>query len=208
VRALAARFRPQDVQLYYQIVTQGRADIVLAPDEYAGFTMTLLRMLAFAPDDGASPVLKPPAQPVATTAAGTPQRAAATAAGVTPESWARLLAAIKVTGMARQLAQNCEWIAEAGGVVDLRLAEAHKHLLEKGPQERLRAAIEEHLERPVRLRVSVGQPNGQTPAQLDEEQRRGQLASAARSLDDDPFVREIVEDLGGRVVPDSIRLTR
>ena len=207
VRALAARFRPEDVQLCYQIVTQGRADIVLAPDEYAGFTMTLLRMLAFAPDDGTGQASKPN-QPVAAEIAGTPRPAATAASEVTPEGWARLLAAIKVTGMARQLAQNCEWVAEADGIVDLRLAETHKHLLEKGPQERLRAAIEEHLGRPVRLRVRLGQPSAQTPAQLDEEQRRGQLASAARSLDDDPFVRELVEDLGGRVMPDSIRLTR
>ncbi|MDD2776552.1 MAG: DNA polymerase III subunit gamma/tau [Gallionella sp.] len=46
---LATAFTPEDVQLYYQIVLHGRAEIELAPDEYAGFTMTLLRMLAFAP---------------------------------------------------------------------------------------------------------------------------------------------------------------
>ena len=209
VRAFAARFRPEDVQLYYQIAAQGRADIVLAPDEYAGFTMTLLRMLAFAPDDGMSQAAKPPMQAAPASAAPAPQRAAqAVASGLTPAGWPGLLATIKVTGMARQLAQNCEWVGEADGLIDLRLAEGHKHLLERGPQERLRAALEEHLGRAVRLRISVGQPAGQTPAQFDEEQRRGQLASAARSLDDDPFVRELVEDLGGRVVPDSIKLTR
>ncbi len=46
---LATAFTPEDVQLYYQIAIHGRAEIELAPDEYAGFTMTLLRMLAFAP---------------------------------------------------------------------------------------------------------------------------------------------------------------
>ena len=211
VRALAQRFPPEDVQLYYQIVAQGRADIVLAPDEYAGFTMTLLRMLAFAPEDARSaearPVRQSRAAPIAGSAAPA-QSSQAAAPGLSPQSWSEMLSAVKVSGMARQLAQNCEWVGEADGVVELRLAEAHKHLLEHGPQERLRAAIEDHLGRPVRLRIGVGQPSGHTPAQLDEEQRRGQLESAARSLGDDPFVRELVEDFGARVVPDSIKLTR
>ncbi|HEX6006725.1 MAG TPA: DNA polymerase III subunit gamma/tau, partial [Burkholderiales bacterium] len=47
---LARVFDAEDLQLYYQIALQGRADIALAPDEYAGFTMTLIRMLAFAPE--------------------------------------------------------------------------------------------------------------------------------------------------------------
>jgi DNA polymerase-3 subunit gamma/tau len=208
VRRLAQRFSAEDVQLYYQIAAQGRADIVLAPDEYAGFTMTLLRMLAFAPAEGERTAEPSSGRNGSTQAAPRPMIESKTASAVTSESWATLLSSIKVSGMARQLAQNCEWIGEADGVIDLRLTEECKHLLEKGPQERLRAAIEERGGRAVRLRIAVGRPSGQTPAQLDEEQRRGQLASAARSLDDDPFVRELVEDLGARVVPDSIKLTQ
>ena len=46
---LAALLSPEEVQLYYQIALTGRNDLALAPDEYAGFTMALLRMLAFKP---------------------------------------------------------------------------------------------------------------------------------------------------------------
>ncbi|MDN5935642.1 MAG: DNA polymerase III subunit gamma/tau, partial [Nitrosospira sp.] len=48
--ALAKTFMPEDIQLFYQIVIQGRSDLSQAPDEYAGFTMTLMRMLAFMPE--------------------------------------------------------------------------------------------------------------------------------------------------------------
>ena len=44
---LAQAISPEKVQLYYQIALLGKRDIGLAPDEFAGFTMTLLRMLAF-----------------------------------------------------------------------------------------------------------------------------------------------------------------
>ncbi|EJN07299.1 DNA polymerase III subunit gamma/tau [Herbaspirillum sp. YR522] len=55
---LAAQFSPEHVQLFYQIVVHGRNELGLAPDEYAGFSMTLLRMLAFRPvsaSGGAAP---------------------------------------------------------------------------------------------------------------------------------------------------------
>jgi DNA polymerase III subunit gamma/tau len=49
VAGYAAQFSPELVQLGYQIVTQGRQDLGLAPDEGTGFAMTLLRLLAFMP---------------------------------------------------------------------------------------------------------------------------------------------------------------
>ena len=49
VKALARAFAPESVQLAYQICVQGRADLALAPDEATGFSMTLLRLLAFEP---------------------------------------------------------------------------------------------------------------------------------------------------------------
>ncbi|MDP5008333.1 MAG: DNA polymerase III subunit gamma/tau, partial [Glaciimonas sp.] len=52
VLRLAAAFDAEEVQLFYQIVVHGRNELGLAPDEYAGFSMTLLRMLAFRPQQG------------------------------------------------------------------------------------------------------------------------------------------------------------
>jgi DNA polymerase-3 subunit gamma/tau len=49
VRKAATQFSAEAVQLAYQICVQGREDLTLAPDESTGFTMTLLRLLAFEP---------------------------------------------------------------------------------------------------------------------------------------------------------------
>ena len=54
-RDLAAAFSAQEVQLCYQIAVQGVDEIGLAPDEHAGFSMSMLRMLAFAPEREGSP---------------------------------------------------------------------------------------------------------------------------------------------------------
>ena len=61
-----AIFSPEFVQLAYQIAIHGREDLALAPDEYAGFSMTLLRLAAFYPDSGRPSSPAPPPPPLAT----------------------------------------------------------------------------------------------------------------------------------------------
>ena len=46
---LAAQFEADETQLFYSIVLHGRGELALAPDEYSGLLMVLLRMLAFRP---------------------------------------------------------------------------------------------------------------------------------------------------------------
>ena len=64
MQAVAAQLDPESVQLYYQIALNGRRDLPYAPDEFSGFCMTLLRMLAFAPGAvGGTPRPTPAARP-------------------------------------------------------------------------------------------------------------------------------------------------
>jgi len=49
IRRLAAALPADEVQLMYSMALHGRAELHLAPDEYAGLLMVLLRMLAFRP---------------------------------------------------------------------------------------------------------------------------------------------------------------
>ena len=48
---LSARLSMEEIQLYYQIMLQGRHDLNISPDEAAGFEMLMLRLLAFSPDN-------------------------------------------------------------------------------------------------------------------------------------------------------------
>ncbi len=52
IAALAAAVAAEDVQVWYQIAINGSRDVALAPTPRIGFEMSLLRMLAFRPDDG------------------------------------------------------------------------------------------------------------------------------------------------------------
>ena len=50
VSELSAGLSSEEIQLYYQILLQGRQDLNISPDEAAGFEMLMLRLLAFSPD--------------------------------------------------------------------------------------------------------------------------------------------------------------
>ena len=55
---LATLMPIDETQLLYSICLHGRADLGLAPDEYAALTMVLLRLLAFKPQGQAAPAEK------------------------------------------------------------------------------------------------------------------------------------------------------
>ncbi len=59
---LAPRLAPDETQLFYSLCLQGRAELALAPDEYSGLLMLMLRLLAFKPD---SPLTRDPDDPKA-----------------------------------------------------------------------------------------------------------------------------------------------
>ncbi|QDL54873.1 DNA polymerase III subunit gamma/tau [Rhodoferax aquaticus] len=56
---LAALLPRDETQLLYSICLHGRADLGLAPDEYAALTMVLLRLLAFKPAEAGTSPMKP-----------------------------------------------------------------------------------------------------------------------------------------------------
>jgi DNA polymerase-3 subunit gamma/tau len=45
----SSRWSAEEIQLYYQILLQGRQDLLICPDEASGFEMLMLRLLAFSP---------------------------------------------------------------------------------------------------------------------------------------------------------------
>ncbi len=211
--ALAAQFGADEIQLYYQIVMQGRQDIGLAPDEYAGFTMTLLRMLAFAP--AGSPLARqaaahcaPPLQPAVSSPA------AAVAANVSapvaaPASiavtWNELVQQAGVSGMAKQLAQHCEMARLEETQIVLNLPKAQEHLLEGAHQGRLRAALQQRYGAAFKVTIQVAQGVINSPAAIASREQQERQAQAVREIEGDPFVRELVDTFGARVKESSIK---
>jgi len=76
---LAQLLAPDETQLIYSIALHGRAELGLAPDEYSGLVMVLLRMLAFRPMGAPSLSVRAPAPAGAAARVASPAVSAAPA---------------------------------------------------------------------------------------------------------------------------------
>ncbi len=217
VMRLAAALAPDEVQLYYQIALHGRNDLHLAPDEYAGFTMTLLRMLAFAPGAGTTGAQAPrPASvsvPVPVAARPRPGAAmsapAAEPAPPTPVAvnfdgdWPALVTRLKISGLVKELAQRSELVSAQAD--HFRLRAPLKTLIEAGTVDKLKAAVEIALGRKVRVTAEVGNTTGPTAAGQAAQATAERQRQAEEAIYGDPFVRELIDNFGASVDPASIR---
>jgi DNA polymerase-3 subunit gamma/tau len=206
VQAMASRVDAGRVQVMYQVAVLGRRDLPLAPDEYAGFTMTLLRMLSF---NGAGEATTRRAEPaVASAPAAKP---AATAPRAVPAqtrfdgNWAGLIERMNLTGMAGMAARNAELTSFANNHLELVVPESHRMYAEKAYVDKLKSEIAPYFDANLRLTIRVGTISGNTVAAALSREMEKKQASATEAIEEDPFVRDLVRDLGAEVVPSSIR---
>lgn len=230
---LAERWSAADLQVLYQIAVHSRADLDWAPDPEAGFVMAVLRMLALAGPAGdalqaggtvtrasASP---PPASPARALASLSASQPAADLAPVVVDvvdsplpradvlafdgDWPALLARLKLGGRVRLLADRCVLLTSDNAHLRLGLAANHRHLLDDEAQQRLRREVQSALgeQWSVGIEVSEHMVAATTPMQQRESARQERQAQALESIHGDPFVRGLVEQMGGVLVDASVR---
>jgi len=225
---LAQVFTAEEVQLYYQIAIHGRDEIDLAPDEYAGFTMTLLRMLAFAPAKGiAQPTLtapvaavQPSVKPVvagrkvapvsqahvpAEPASNSQPSSGEVVSGNQPD-WGVMLTRLNVQGMAQQLAKHCVLQSFSDRQITLCLSQEHKHLQSsKMATEKLQAALTDYFAKPMKLNIVLGKTEAATPAVIEQQSKQLKQQQAGDSIAQDSFVREAQAELDASLIAESIK---
>ncbi len=208
--ALAETFSPEDIQLFYQITLRGRGDLSLAPDEYAGFTMTLMRLLTFMPDTSVSESSTKSESKYSYTQLPTAVKTESPsdttpASNKTTNDWPLLVEQLKLKGMTKMLAQHSEAKLLSADKIELCVPEIHKHLLEKKYQDSIRAAVNTYFGQPVVVKFSVGQVTGMTPAALQEHKAQEKQADAVAAIETDPVVQELVESFDAKIIVSSIK---
>ena len=218
--AVAAQLSGEEVQLFYQIALLGRRDLSLAPDEHAGFTMTMLRMLAFAGGKNVSrnseKASAPASVPVARTIASAVAPAVRTkpvekpvvashAAHAFDGDWPGFIARLNFNGMAGMLAKQCEFVSFADGILELALPAAQKHLAEKAFQEKLKSELLPHFGQGFRLNIRIGDGVVKSLAAVEDRQRSARQIAAETAILADPFIKNLQQDFGAEVEPSSIR---
>ena len=233
VQHLADALPPEAVQLYYQIAISGRRDLPMAPDARTGTEMTLLRMLAFRPDDGVTSsaaarrdtdsATRPSGRGAASAAAGRdvaasghvaaavhePAPAPATG-GAVPEGdseWYRTVGALELDGVARMLAANCAWEGETDGCIRLSLDRRSASLLTDARVATLASALTQHLGREVTVSVDVDGASGvETPSQRAGREAQDRQAAAVRGMQEDAGVAALRELMDGQLDEASVQV--
>ncbi len=218
ILALAQQFDAEELQLHYQIALYGRRDLPLAPDEYAGFSMSLMRMLAFRPDQAGAVAVPAPAKKKSEAAAARDTgaavpapgrhgaRGAADAAGTAFDGdWPKLANQLKVSGVARQLAQQSELRGFDGESMELGLAYSAKHLAERIYQDKLRTALHEHFGKAIALKIVIGEISGNTAAVQAQTERQARQGKALEAIQGDAFVRDLMDTFDATIVGDSVK---
>ncbi|MGH8707026.1 MAG: DNA polymerase III subunit gamma/tau [Burkholderiales bacterium] len=200
--SLASRMDAERVQLCYQIALHGRDDLALAPDEHAGFVMTLLRMLAFRPE--------PASAAVSVERAAAAPRAGSAGKGAVQRApfdgdWPSLVRQLPVGGAAGELARNSALLRHAIGAIELVVPKSMAHLADRSYQEKLKAVLEQHFGSPLALKVVPGEAAGDTAAGREAGEREARRAEAARAVQGDRFVQDLVDIFDARIVGSSIK---
>ena len=110
-----------------------------------------------------------------------------------------LVEQLRLAGIARQVALHCALVERDGQRFRLMLEPSHAQMLTKGIEDRLKAALEQHLDAPVDLRIQVGSAAVTTPARQQAEQQAERQQVAADRAVQDPHVRAMQEIFDARI---------
>jgi DNA polymerase-3 subunit gamma/tau len=209
----AASLSAEDVQLFYQIGLLGIRDLHLAPDPRSGVEMTLLRMLAFQPGatgtGGTSLQAKKVARktmpaPEPESQTHEPGPAARAEAPDNAEDWTSLVDGLPLSGLNRQLANNCAFIRREDDTIYLGLDGRTESYLTRDRQAAVAKAVSEYFGRPVKVDIAVGTAEVETPVQQAIRREDERHAAAREGLEADPNVQALKDMFGAELVPDSV----
>lgn len=217
---LLERFSAADLQVFYQIAVNARRDLDWAPDPRSGFEMTVLRTLAFLPDQGpaagaapaggaaprasvaaaAKPATAAPVQARAT-AAPQPAPAAQPAPSLDGVQWNTLIKQLDFSGSTEVVAQGCRIAGQEEQQLTLEVSPQVQALCTASVETRMREALRQHFSRPD-LVVKF-----ERPAKTDSGES---VEDIARSPEEKflalPSVQKAIDMFDAEIQPGSFRM--
>ena len=229
VIALTKKISAEQLQLLYQITILGRRDLYLAPDEYAGFTMTLLRMLSFIPQDSVTsktsvplrkdiatqaikldPVIKPSEISLDTSEDKKKIEVLDEATDDEPKvtrsfdgNWRGLVDQLKL-GLVKALAQQSELVSFKDNEMILSIADEHKHLLNETYQKKLEVSLSEYFNQRIKL-VILQKGANNSPLKQKQEERSTLMKDTEHAILQDQFVKSLLNEFNAEIIPSSIK---
>ncbi len=215
IEHVTATVAAEDLQLFYQIVLNGRKELYMANSPRAGFEMSVLRMIMFRPmSDNKLPHAKavkqvdrqqPPAAQAAVPQNGSGQKTEDKLETSSCDDWREIIERLQLTGVSQVLATHCSLEAHDNEQISLALAQEHESLMAGSGVEKLTQALKKMYGDEVEVSINIINSTINSPAQRARDDREQQLSAAQDNLKEDTFVRALEQGLQAEIVPGSIQ---
>ncbi len=210
--SFSKQFKPEDIQLYYQIGAIGQRDLPLAPTPQIGFEMTLLRMLAFQPQTQTPSLQKQPprqqSKPSTQTQTPTVTSPPTNTVNKHTAQWQTIVKQLGLTGITQALASHCCVNEISDNSINLTLDSQQTALLNGKQKQRLNDALDNYFGKPMTLRIDTGKPGNETPARHDLRRQQENHAHAVKSLNADANISNIIDTFDATIDVNTIEPTK
>ena len=203
----AKQFTAEDLQLFYQIGLLGQRDLTYAPTPRSGFEMILLRMLSFSPKEEKNTINSEQVKSKANKTTTAAKKVAPPTVN-TATDWSVLVKSLELNGMTKVLAENCVLITLTDSNVHLQIDPKHASLANEKQSKQLQQALQKKFGDNFQLKLEVSKSDASTPAQQVEHQMAQELEDAKTALVEDPHVQSILQDFGGSLDENSIKIVK
>ena len=121
-----------------------------------------------------------------------------------PHTWWQWVEKLPLAGLPMSIARNAAYVANKNGLLHFDVDPAQGALYNEGQKSRIEAALQTLMPN-ARISIELRAPRGETPDQRQSRQREEALYSARQAIEADPIVNQILTDMGGHILDDSIR---
>ncbi len=203
----AQQITAENLQLFYQIGLIGQRDLSYAPTPRSGFEMILLRMLSFLPKK--EKIITGDAEPQKqkNKAKSTEKKISTTSAN-TETDWNTLVKTLNLNGMTKVLAENCVLKHLTKNNAHLQIDPKHASLANEKQTKQLQQVLQKQFSDDFQLKIDVCKLDTTSPAQQVEHKMTTALKDAKTALIEDPHVQSILQDFGGSLDENSIKIIK
>ena len=225
---LANELTAESLQLFYQICIHGKKDLYLAPDPITGFNMTLLRMLAFYPtsnlgipsqenikknDEKYDEKKSQSNEQIPLKSENEEIKNKSTNIELTEAKqennnitfdgdWSALVNQLK-NGVAKSLAQECQFIELQDNTFHLSIDESKTHLSRGHYSEKLEEVLINHFNKKINVIITVDKIST-SPALEKRAQKAELMENIESAIMQDSLVKELISDFNAEIIPSSI----
>ena len=207
----------ETIQLYYQIVTLGRRDLSLSPDEFIGLDMTLIRLFTLLPknisnsyrsldktSDKNEEFNDMHSQVVVTQKP--PEERKNLITELTPNNWVNFAREFDVKGLLRQFFHQAILLEiKNQGVVTLRFLVPLLVLNEHTLIERVQVFLSEKFKiKDLKIEVKVGDSQKKNLAEVEREILNTKIDDSEKKIIDYPLTKKLIKHFDAKIVRDSI----